>query len=111
MSAYMASLAKLRGARRGNLLAGPRGSSPRSAPLRAGRSSTTAASARSESSSRLKAGDDKVEAIVAATYETLDPRLARAAAMSVLAHLEDLIGRGLVVSEGEPGLAERYRAA
>ena len=45
---------------------------------------------------RLAAGDRTAAEIVATTYETLDPRLRRAAAMSVLAHLEDLTARGLV---------------
>ncbi len=49
---------------------------------------------------RLAAGDTTVEAIVAATYESLDPRLRRAAGLSVLAHLEDLCARGTVTTDG-----------
>ena len=49
---------------------------------------------------RLAAGDRTIEALVLSTYETIDPRLRRAAAMSVLAHLEDLCDRGLVVADG-----------
>ena len=59
---------------------------------------------------RLAAGDRSIETIVAATYESLDPRLRRAAAMSVLAHLEDLCGRHLVVADGF-GLDASYKAA
>ena len=45
---------------------------------------------------QLAKGPGTVEAIVVATYETLDPRLRHAAGASVLAHLEDLCERGLV---------------
>ena len=57
---------------------------------------------------RLRLGDTTIPAIVAATYEGLDPRLARAAAVSVLAHLEDLCARGLVAAEGGPGIGAKY---
>ncbi len=49
----------------------------------------------------LAGGASTVEAIVAATYETLDPRLRGAASLSVLAHLEDLDGRGIVAANGD----------
>ena len=52
---------------------------------------------------RLRAGDRSIPAIVAAAYPGLDPRLVTAAGLSVRAHLEDLAGRGLVVSRGGPG--------
>jgi glyoxylase-like metal-dependent hydrolase (beta-lactamase superfamily II) len=42
-----------------------------------------------------------VPAIVAAAYPGLDPRLTAAAGGSVLAHLLDLEGRGLVIQEGD----------
>ena len=57
--------------------------------------------------SRLAAGDSTVDALVSATYERLDARLRRAAAMSVLAHLEDLCERHLIVADGT-GLEARY---
>ena len=38
--------------------------------------------------------------IVRAIYIGLDPRLAGAAGLSTLAHLEDLVGRGAVGTEG-----------
>ena len=60
---------------------------------------------------RLRLGDTTIPAIVATTYEGLDPRLARAAAVSVLAHLEEMGARGLVVAEGTPGITGRYRLA
>jgi hypothetical protein len=42
-------------------------------------------------------------------YVGLDPRLVRAAGLSVLAHLEDLTARGLVATEGAPSIGGRYR--
>jgi glyoxylase-like metal-dependent hydrolase (beta-lactamase superfamily II) len=50
-----------------------------------------------------------IPAIVSAVYVGLDPRLAGAAGLSVLAHLEDLVERGVVATEGEPSIAGRYR--
>ncbi|WP_368855454.1 hypothetical protein [Proteus mirabilis] len=50
-------------------------------------------------------------AIVAAIYDGLDPRLTGAAGLSVFAHLEDLVGRGLVTTEGAPALDGVFRAA
>jgi glyoxylase-like metal-dependent hydrolase (beta-lactamase superfamily II) len=59
---------------------------------------------------RLKAGDETIAAMVARIYESVDKRLHGAAALTVFAHLEDLIARGLVESEGPATLAARYRA-
>jgi hypothetical protein len=50
--------------------------------------------------SRLNVGDTTVPALVANIYKGLDPALTTAAALSVLAHLEDLVERGLVTTEG-----------
>lgn len=58
---------------------------------------------------RLAAGDDTIPAIVRAVYVGLDPALAGAAGLSVLAHLEDLVARGVVVADPLPTLAARYR--
>jgi len=58
---------------------------------------------------RLAAGETDIPALVGAIYVGLDPRLVRAAGMSVLAHLEDLVTRGLVATEGEPAIDGRYR--
>ncbi len=57
---------------------------------------------------RLAAGDRTIPAIVAAVYRDVDPRLHAAAALSVLAHIEDLVARGVVAAEGPAGLAGRY---
>jgi len=48
---------------------------------------------------------------VRAIYIGLDPRLVRAAGLSVLAHLEDLVARGLVATEGTPSVEGIYRLA
>ena len=57
---------------------------------------------------RVQAGDTRIETIVAQLYSGLDPRLTTAASLSVLAHLEDLVGRGLVAADGPPGLSADY---
>jgi glyoxylase-like metal-dependent hydrolase (beta-lactamase superfamily II) len=57
---------------------------------------------------RLKDGDRTIRQIVTALYRETDSSLHGAAAMSVLAHMEDLLGRGLVYASGEPGLDGRY---
>jgi len=59
----------------------------------------------------IKAGHSAVPAIVTNVYEGLDPRLAPAAAYSVLAHLEDLVGEGLVRSGGAVTLGSDFYAA
>ena len=56
----------------------------------------------------LAAGDTAIPAIVAKVYQGLDPALTFAAALSVLAHLEDLVERGLVTTGAEVTLAAHY---
>ena len=58
---------------------------------------------------RLDAEDQTIEAIVAASYPGLDPRLVGAAGASVLAHLVDLQSRGLVASETDTNGTAHYR--
>lgn len=53
---------------------------------------------------RIRSGDRTVGAMVAAIYRDTDPRLHGAAALSVLAHLEDLVARGLVAAEPDIAL-------
>ena len=60
---------------------------------------------------RLAKGEADIPTLVRAIYIGIDPRLVAAAGLSVFAHLEDLVGRGLVACEGEPSLAARYRLA
>lgn len=57
---------------------------------------------------RVRAGDRTIADMVRAIYRDTDPRLHGAAALSVLAHLEDLVGRGEVVTEGPPSLNGLY---
>jgi glyoxylase-like metal-dependent hydrolase (beta-lactamase superfamily II) len=56
----------------------------------------------------LRRGDRTIPDIVARVYQGLDARLTGAAALSTLAHLEDLVGRGHVVTEGQAVLDGRY---
>lgn len=60
---------------------------------------------------RLHKGDDAIPAIVAAIYRDTDPRLHGAAALTVLAHLEDLVSRDVVVTEGPPAIDGRFAPA
>jgi glyoxylase-like metal-dependent hydrolase (beta-lactamase superfamily II) len=57
---------------------------------------------------RVRAGDRNIPAMVRVIYRETDPRLHGAAALSVLAHLEDLVGRGLVQTEGNPAIDGIY---
>lgn len=60
---------------------------------------------------RLGKGAADIPTIVRAVYIGLDPRLLGAAALSVLAHLEELVARGTVMTEGPPSIAGTYRLA
>jgi glyoxylase-like metal-dependent hydrolase (beta-lactamase superfamily II) len=57
---------------------------------------------------RLELGDTTIQQMVSEIYRDVDPRLHRAAALSTLAHLQDLVARGLAASSGETGLDARY---
>ncbi|MGH6664514.1 MAG: MBL fold metallo-hydrolase [Pseudolabrys sp.] len=58
---------------------------------------------------RLGKGDTDIPSIVRAIYIGIDPRLTGAAGLSVLAHLEDLVTRGLVETDGAPAIDGVYR--
>jgi glyoxylase-like metal-dependent hydrolase (beta-lactamase superfamily II) len=58
---------------------------------------------------QLAGGEADIPSLVRAIYVGLDPRLVPAAGRSVLAHLEDLVARGRVATEGEPSIDSRYR--
>lgn len=58
---------------------------------------------------RIRAGDRAIPDMVRAIYRDTDPRLHGAAALSVLAHLEDLVEKGRVATDGPPRLTGRYR--
>ena len=60
---------------------------------------------------RLGKGAADIPTMVRAVYIGLDPRLTGAAGLSVLAHLEDLVARGVVATDGPPSIAGTYRLA
>jgi glyoxylase-like metal-dependent hydrolase (beta-lactamase superfamily II) len=60
---------------------------------------------------RLAKGETDIPTLVRAIYIGIDPRLMGAAGYSVLAHLEDLVSRGIVATEGDPLIGNRYRLA
>ena len=49
--------------------------------------------------------------VARAIYIGLDPRLTNAAGFSVLAHMEDLVARGEVATDGLPSISGVYRLA
>ena len=53
-------------------------------------------------------GHDRIAAIVARVYEGLAPALMGAAALNTFAHLEELVARGAVKTDGAPSLDGRY---
>ena len=59
----------------------------------------------------LSAGIERIDAIVERLYLDLPPGLRRAAGRSVLAHLIDLVGRGIAESDGPPALDTSFRPA
>jgi hypothetical protein len=58
---------------------------------------------------RLADGSSDISTLVQGIYVGLDPRLTRAAGLSVFAHLEDLVTRELIVTDGVPSLTGIYR--
>ncbi|MGO7535238.1 MBL fold metallo-hydrolase [Rhizobium leguminosarum] len=60
---------------------------------------------------RVRAGDTQIAEMVKLIYRDTDPKLHGAAALSVLAHIEDLLERGEIAADGPPSLAALYRPA
>ena len=58
---------------------------------------------------RLSKGEADIPTMVRAIYIGIDPRLMRAAGYSVLAHLEDLVARGVVATDGDAVIEGTYR--
>lgn len=58
---------------------------------------------------KLSRGESDIPGIVQAIYIGLDPRLAKAAALTTFAHLETLVERNLVTTEDALSLGGRYR--
>ena len=111
MAAYMASIEKLRGMEHKRYWPGHGG--PVTEPQRFLRGLVQHRRQREAAIlNRLAAGDDTIAAMVPVIYQGLAPALHGAAALSVLAQLEDLVLRGEVrASDPVPGLASRYRTA
>ena len=110
MRAYMASLEKLRG--RDETIYWPGHGGAVREPARFLRGLASHRRQREAAiRARLSGGDTGIAQIVAAIYRGLDPRLHGAAALSVFAHLEDLVGRGLVATDGTPRLDGTFTPA
>ncbi|RWX10233.1 MBL fold metallo-hydrolase [Rhizobium leguminosarum] len=60
---------------------------------------------------RVQAGDRQIAEMVKVIYRDTDPKLHGAAALSVLAHIEDLLERGEIGVDGPPSLVALYRPA
>ncbi len=58
----------------------------------------------------IRDGRQTIPEIVEIVYRGLDPRLVNAASLSVAAHVEHLVDRGLVVSDGPPTKPDRLSA-
>jgi glyoxylase-like metal-dependent hydrolase (beta-lactamase superfamily II) len=52
----------------------------------------------------VRQGHTTIESIVALVYQGIDAKLVKAASLSVLAHVESLVERGLIRCDGPPGL-------
>ncbi len=110
MSDYMASLAKL--ARRGETVYFPgHGPAIEDAPRFVNYYILHRKAREASILHRLAKGETDIPTIVRAVYIGIDPRLTGAAGLSVLAHLEDLVTRGLVRTDGQPAIDGIYRLA
>lgn len=103
MTAFMASLDKLRG--RSDRIYWPGHGGAVKEPQRFLRALIGHRRAREASIlGRIAAGDRTIAEIVPVIYPDLKPALLRGAGLSTFAHLEDLVRRGLVRTEGAPQL-------
>lgn len=110
MADYMASLDKLISRRDRLLLPGHGG--PVRKPISFMRALKTHRRMRERAVlGRIRAGDTNILDMVKVIYRDTDPRLHGAAALSVLAHIEDLIERGEIETDGPPALLGSYRMA
>jgi glyoxylase-like metal-dependent hydrolase (beta-lactamase superfamily II) len=108
MGDYMASLQKL--AKRDELLYFPgHGPAVNSAPRFVAAYILHRKAREASILNRLQRGESDIPSLVQGIYANLDPRLVKAAGMSVLAHLEDLVARGAVQTNGPPSIGGRYR--
>jgi glyoxylase-like metal-dependent hydrolase (beta-lactamase superfamily II) len=111
MAAYMASLERL--AARPEDIYYPGHGAPALAARRYVRGLATHRRQRENAIlARIRDGDADIATIVSQIYAGLDPRLMRAASLSVLAHLQDMTARKLVASsEGNATMDALYSAA
>ena len=110
MRAYLASLEKV--ARRSEAIYWPGHGGPVREPQRYVRALISHRRQREAAIlARLEAGEANVAEIVARVYPSLAPALVGAASLSTLAHLADLIERGLATSDGGVALEARFRRA
>jgi glyoxylase-like metal-dependent hydrolase (beta-lactamase superfamily II) len=108
MTAFMNSLEKLKG--RSETIYWPGHGGPVREPARFVRALIHHRRQREASIlGRLEAGDRTISEIVGAIYRDLNPALVPAAALSTFAHLEDLVARGLVATDGHPTRDGTYR--
>jgi glyoxylase-like metal-dependent hydrolase (beta-lactamase superfamily II) len=110
MSDYMASLHKLAGREEKVYLPG-HGGAVKDAPRFVARYIRHREARETAVLARLARGAADIPTLVRAIYIGLDPRLAGAAGLSLLAHLEDLVARGVVATDGAPSLSGVYRLA
>ncbi|MBX9761294.1 MAG: MBL fold metallo-hydrolase [Beijerinckiaceae bacterium] len=111
MAAYMASLERL-GARAEETYYPGHGAPAKSARRYVRGLATHRRQREAAILARIVVGDEDIATIVTRIYAGLDPRLVRAASLSVLAHLQDMTTRGLVTpSDGAATLEARYRPA
>ncbi|MCA0012490.1 MBL fold metallo-hydrolase [Mesorhizobium sp. B292B1B] len=103
MADYMASLDRL--IERGDRLLLPGHGGPVTAPRGFMRGLKTHRKMRERAIlERVRVGDRTIADMVKAIYRDTDPRLHGAAGLSVLAHLEDLVARGLVATDAAPAI-------
>lgn len=101
MRAYMDSLEKL--LKRKDELYLPGHGAPISKPHRFLRGLRTHRKMRERAVlERVMQGDTTIPQMVAVIYRETDKRMHGAAGLSVFAHLEDLVSRGLVITDGDP---------
>lgn len=110
MSDYMASLEKL--SRRPEQIYFPgHGGAVQDAPRFVGQLIRHRQARETAILKQLADGPADIPTLVRAIYIGLDPRLVGGAGLSVLAHLEDLVTRGVVTTEEPPSIAGTYRLA
>jgi glyoxylase-like metal-dependent hydrolase (beta-lactamase superfamily II) len=110
MGDYMASLHKLKGRREALYFPG-HGPPVRNAQAFVDRYIAHRNARETAIRRALERDEADIPALVRAIYIGLDPRLTGAAGLMTLAQLEDLVERGIVVTDGAPSLSGRFRLA